>query len=184
MKRAAGIPFPETSAIITPTRLLSIGITSRGTTSKKSPPTSFAITLFAATSNPGIGSIVSGRKLCWISAAMASSVSLRSISRSRVSRSACIFLSFWRFSTMKAKTSIPTALATIMGIEIASTRARAWSNGRQIARARSMCRPSIRTRLSLSPTLRSRQAISGIACGANGLITPFSFSDGISGTSR
>jgi hypothetical protein len=40
------------------------------------------------------------------------------------------------------------------------------------------------TRLSLSPTLRSLQAISGTACGAKGSITPFSFSDGMSGTSR
>ena len=44
--------------------------------------------------------------------------------------------------------------------------------------------PSINRWLLLSPTLRRRQAISGIALAASGLITPFSVSAGISGTSR
>ena len=47
-----------------------------------------------------------------------------------------------------------------------------------------VCRPSINSRLCGSPTLRRRQAISGTAAGARGLITPFSSSEGISGTSR
>ena len=40
------------------------------------------------------------------------------------------------------------------------------------------------TRLAGSETLRSRQAISGTAFAPSGLMTPFSPSDGISGTSR
>jgi hypothetical protein len=47
-----------------------------------------------------------------------------------------------------------------------------------------VCSPSIITRLCVAPTSRSLQAISGMACGARGLITPFSFSEGMSGTSR
>ena len=46
-----------------------------------------------------------------------------------------------------------------------------------------VCRPVISSRLCSSPTFRNRHAISGTAAAASGLITPFSSSDGISGTS-
>ena len=45
-------------------------------------------------------------------------------------------------------------------------------------------RPVITTRLVVSATLRSRQAMSGMNFGSRGLMTPFSPSEGISGTSR
>jgi hypothetical protein len=45
-------------------------------------------------------------------------------------------------------------------------------------------RPSITTRLVVSATLRSRQAISGTNRWSRGLMTPFSPSEGMSGTSR
>src|SRR5512134_1979716 len=45
-------------------------------------------------------------------------------------------------------------------------------------------RPSISRRLRGSATLRSLQATSGIALGGRGLMTPFSSSEGINGTSR
>ena len=40
------------------------------------------------------------------------------------------------------------------------------------------------TRLRVSPTFRTLHWISGMASCASGLMTPFSVSDGISGTSR
>jgi hypothetical protein len=43
---------------------------------------------------------------------------------------------------------------------------------------------SITTRLRASATLRSLHETSGTASAARGLMTPFSSSDGISGTSR
>ncbi len=96
MKRAAGIPFPETSAMKMPSRSCPMVITSKGITSKKSPPTSLAMTHCAAISKCAICGSVSGRKLRWISAAIASSVFFRSTSRSRPSRSAWTLRSFSR----------------------------------------------------------------------------------------
>ena len=47
-----------------------------------------------------------------------------------------------------------------------------------------VCMPSSTTLPRGSAISRSRQAISGMAAGASGLMTPFSDSEGISGTSR
>ena len=84
MNSAAGTPLPETSAISTPIRPCSSAMTSNGMTSKKSPPTSFAITLRAATSKPATCGSTSGRKLCWICPAISSSA-LERATRSSIS---------------------------------------------------------------------------------------------------
>ncbi|OPY41551.1 MAG: hypothetical protein A4E41_00850 [Methanoregulaceae archaeon PtaU1.Bin066] len=88
MKSAAGTPFPDTSATRSPRVPFDNAMISKGITSKKSPPTSFAMTVRAAISNPLICGITSGMKLRWISAAIWSSAferaSFPSISRRSV----------------------------------------------------------------------------------------------------
>ena len=115
MKRAAGTPLPDTSAIINPVRVLSMGITSSGTTSKKSPPTSFAGILFAAISNPWVVGIVSGRKFLWISAAIWSSAFFRAISDSSFSFSSLVLRSSRRLWIIFEKIKTATALMVIIG---------------------------------------------------------------------
>jgi len=128
-----------------PIRLFPSETTSNGITSKKSPPTSFAITLFPATSKPSTLGMFFGRKLCWISAAIASSVFFFATSLTSVSRSACIFRSFSRFFMMNAKIRTPMAFASTIGIQMVLTRARAAENGCAIMSVKSMCRLSMST---------------------------------------